>query len=136
MRVAKPPPAGEVVTTKRKRKRKKRKRAAESENVEGNKKRKRVAESENVKENNALDYALWTDDDWRRHHKPAGDEHTQWIVETMPKEIKPLENTMISCIRCKKSAVKFYLQQTRSADEPMTRFFECTACGKHWRRSS
>lgn len=121
MRVAKPPPAGEVVTTKHKRKRKKRKRAAESENVEGN---------------NVTDVALWTDDDWRRYHRPSGDEYTQWILQTMPKIIKPLENTMIRCIQCKKNAVKFYLQQTRGADEPMTRFFECTACGKHWRRSN
>jgi DNA-directed RNA polymerase subunit M/transcription elongation factor TFIIS len=135
MRVAKPPPAGEGESEAAGSKRKKRKRKKEGESAD-KKKRKRVAESENVEGNNATDVALWTDDDWRKFHRPAGDEHTQWVIAEMPKAIKPLTGTMIKCIQCKKNAVKFYLVQARSADEPMSRLFDCTACGKHWRRSN
>ena len=38
------------------------------------------------------------------------------------------------CGRCKKTGhVEWRLQQTRSADEPMTALFECKNCGHHWR---
>ena len=34
---------------------------------------------------------------------------------------------------CGSSAVDYYQQQTRGADEPMTTFLHCTACGRKWR---
>ena len=75
----------------------------------------------------------WSDDDWRRRHRPSGKQHTKYILETMPISIKPMEETLIQCIACGKNAVTFYLKQTRSGDESMTRFNNCTACGKEWR---
>jgi transcription elongation factor S-II len=36
--------------------------------------------------------------------------------------------------RCGKRECTYYELQTRSADEPMTIFITCLACGKHWRQ--
>ena len=36
--------------------------------------------------------------------------------------------------RCGKRECTYYEMQTRSADEPMTIFITCLACGKHWRQ--
>jgi DNA-directed RNA polymerase subunit M/transcription elongation factor TFIIS len=48
-------------------------------------------------------------------------------------EIK--ENEMFKCGKCKSKKVTFYLRQVRSADEPMTSFFTCHNCGKHWKQN-
>ena len=81
-------------------------------------------------------FCTWNEDDWKRHCKPVGKQHTEWVIETMPKEIKPQEGTVYKCRECNKNSVTFYLKQTRSADEPMTRFNTCTACGEEWRSSA
>jgi DNA-directed RNA polymerase subunit M/transcription elongation factor TFIIS len=39
----------------------------------------------------------------------------------------------IKCFSCGKKEVSTTEQQTRSADEPMTIFYECLNCGKRWR---
>jgi len=41
--------------------------------------------------------------------------------------------TMYPCPKCKSTRVSNYEKQTRSADEPMTQFFECIDCGHRWR---
>ena len=40
---------------------------------------------------------------------------------------------MVRCSRCKSSDVSWDQKQTRGADESMTVFFECKACGKRWK---
>ncbi|CAM9370242.1 unnamed protein product [Chrysoparadoxa australica] len=40
---------------------------------------------------------------------------------------------MFECHRCKSRRTDFFQQQTRSADEPMTVFVTCEACGYKWR---
>jgi len=40
---------------------------------------------------------------------------------------------MFTCRKCKKSKVTYTQAQTRSADEPMTTFFCCLACGHRWK---
>jgi transcription elongation factor S-II len=40
---------------------------------------------------------------------------------------------MFQCGKCKKRECTFYQKQTRSADEPMTVFITCKACGHEWR---
>ena len=37
------------------------------------------------------------------------------------------------CRRCKKRQCTYYELQTRSADEPMTTFIQCTHCGFQWK---
>ena len=36
------------------------------------------------------------------------------------------------CEKCESMNTSFYQQQTRGADEPMTNFCECLACGHKW----
>jgi transcription elongation factor S-II len=42
---------------------------------------------------------------------------------------------MFTCPKCKKKETTYYEQQTRGADEPMTKFITCVAdgCGKQWK---
>ena len=39
------------------------------------------------------------------------------------------------CRKCKSNKCTYYLQQTRSADEPMTIFVTCIDCGQRWKTS-
>lgn len=41
---------------------------------------------------------------------------------------------MFQCGKCKSKKTTFYQMQTRSADEPMTCFIQCIACGSRWRQ--
>ncbi len=41
--------------------------------------------------------------------------------------------TDVKCDACGNEEAWYYIQQTASADEPPTRFFKCTECGKKWR---
>lgn len=41
----------------------------------------------------------------------------------------------LECGRCKQRKVSYTQAQTRSADEPMTTFCECTVCGNRWKVS-
>lgn len=46
---------------------------------------------------------------------------------------KAMATDMFKCGRCHKRETTFYELQTRSADEPMTKFITCVNCGNHWR---
>jgi DNA-directed RNA polymerase subunit M len=39
----------------------------------------------------------------------------------------------IICPKCGNTKAYWYMQQTRSADEPPTVFYKCTKCGYSWR---
>ena len=52
---------------------------------------------------------------------------------TLQTEQTPLEPSLLQCIACKRYAVQTREFQTRSADEPMTVFCNCTHCGKRWK---
>jgi DNA-directed RNA polymerase III subunit RPC11 len=56
------------------------------------------------------------------------------IVETS-KADEHRQRTEIMCPNCNHNEAFFYQMQTRSADEPMTTFYECTnkACRNNWR---
>ena len=47
---------------------------------------------------------------------------------------KAMATDLFRCNRCKKRETTFYELQTRSADEPMTKFISCVNCGNHWRQ--
>ncbi|KAH7273682.1 transcription elongation factor TFIIS [Fusarium solani] len=59
--------------------------------------------------------------------------------ENMKKAQVPMAEKSISedleCGRCKKKQVSYTQAQTRAADEPMTTFCECMACGHRWKFS-
>ena len=38
-----------------------------------------------------------------------------------------------TCRKCKKNQCTYYLMQTRSSDEPMTCFVQCTNCNNRWK---
>ena len=38
-----------------------------------------------------------------------------------------------TCRKCRQNKCTFYLQQLRSADEPMTCFVQCITCGNRWK---
>jgi len=44
------------------------------------------------------------------------------------------DETTVACPKCDNDRANYLLIQTRSADEPMTRFYKCTnkACGHVW----
>ena len=45
-----------------------------------------------------------------------------------------LVESIYTCIKCKGNKVTMYTQQTRSADEPMTEFYNCMDCFRQWKR--
>jgi len=52
----------------------------------------------------------------------------------MPKAERSI-STSLTCGKCGQKKVSYSQAQTRSADEPMTTFCECTVCGKRWKVS-
>ncbi|MEZ0249118.1 MAG: transcription factor S [Thermoproteus sp.] len=48
------------------------------------------------------------------------------MAETLPK-------TKAICPKCGNEEAYVWMQQTRAADEPPTRFYRCTRCGYTWR---
>lgn len=52
----------------------------------------------------------------------------------VPQEVKSM-STSLQCGRCQQKKVSYSQAQTRSADEPMTTFCECLACGHRWKFS-
>lgn len=42
-------------------------------------------------------------------------------------------STQLKCFKCGERKVSYTQAQTRSADEPMTTFCECTVCGNKWK---
>ena len=51
-------------------------------------------------------------------------------------EMELLPKIRTTCGKCENDAAYFWTQQTRSADEPETRFFKCTKCSHTWREYS
>jgi DNA-directed RNA polymerase subunit M len=49
------------------------------------------------------------------------------------KDISTLPVTRAECSQCKNMEAQWWLIQTRSADEPETRFLRCTKCKYTWR---
>lgn len=48
------------------------------------------------------------------------------VVEALPK-------AKATCPKCGNDEAYVWMQQTRAADEPPTRFYRCTKCGYTWR---
>ena len=50
-------------------------------------------------------------------------------IVVIDKKIEVLPVTDYDCKECKNGKAYFWLLQTRSSDEPETRFYKCTKCG-------
>ncbi|MCL5803441.1 MAG: transcription factor S [Thermoplasmataceae archaeon] len=48
------------------------------------------------------------------------------------KSAEPLDSDAV-CPKCHKMGAYYLLKQTRSADEPETKFYTCSHCGHRWR---
>ncbi|HDD71374.1 MAG TPA: transcription factor S [Candidatus Aenigmarchaeota archaeon] len=55
------------------------------------------------------------------------------IVMGKEEGVAQLPKTKIMCPRCENMEAYWWMQQTRSADEPPTIFYKCTKCGYSWR---
>jgi len=69
-------------------------------------------------------------------------ERKRWKTLRMDKVVKKKKNllqfsenkSLLQCVNCKEFKVTYYQRQTRSADEPMSVFAHCHACGKKWKQ--
>ena len=52
------------------------------------------------------------------------------------KDFMTLPTTKIECPECGNMEAGWWTQQTRSSDEPETRFYRCTKCRNTWREYS
>ncbi|KAE8223238.1 hypothetical protein CF319_g3707 [Tilletia indica] len=59
--------------------------------------------------------------------------HSQNLHNARGAEPQQAETDAFECGRCKQRKTKYYQQQTRSADEPMTTFVTCVNCGNKWK---
>lgn len=85
----------------------------------------------------ASQFVVMTDKELASEEQRAKDEELQ--KENMKKAQVPMAEKSISdqlkCGKCGQKKVSYSQAQTRSADEPMTTFCECTVCGNRWKFS-
>ena len=67
---------------------------------------------------------------WSRSENQPG---RRIVIVTSQAQVDSQDKTLLQCRKCKEWKVKYFEFQTRSADEPMTVFCECVACGFRWR---
>jgi transcription factor S len=54
-------------------------------------------------------------------------------VAVVESKVSTLPTAQEECPKCGNGTAYWVLRQTRGADEPETRIFECTKCGHKWR---
>ncbi len=54
-------------------------------------------------------------------------------IAVVEEKVNPLPKAKEECPKCKNDEAYWVLRQTRGADEPETRIFQCTKCGHKWR---
>jgi len=54
-------------------------------------------------------------------------------VPVVEKEIETLPEIDAECPKCDSKTAYYWTQQTRSSDEPETKFFKCKKCKHTWR---
>ncbi len=57
-------------------------------------------------------------------------------IRVVEKNKSTLPVTEIRCEKCGNNEAEWWTRQTRSTDEPETRFYRCTKCGHTWREYS
>lgn len=83
----------------------------------------------------ASQFVVMTHEELRSAERRKEDEKLH--LDNLKKAQVPTENKSVSnalkCGRCGQKKVSYSQAQTRSADEPMTTFCECTVCGNRWK---
>ncbi|KAL2022749.1 hypothetical protein VTK56DRAFT_4565 [Thermocarpiscus australiensis] len=85
----------------------------------------------------AAKFVVMTDDELASEAQRARDrelERENMLKALVPQAEKSISETL-QCSKCKQKKVSYSQAQTRSADEPMTTFCECTVCGHRWKFS-
>lgn len=57
-------------------------------------------------------------------------------IEMVKEKPETLPVVDAECPKCGNKKAYFWMEQTRAADEPPTRFYKCTKCGYVWREYS
>ena len=73
--------------------------------------------------------AMWPEF-WSRAENQPG---RRIVMVNSQDQVANQEKTLLQCRKCKEWKVNYFEFQTRSADEPMTVFCECMACGFRWK---
>ena len=55
------------------------------------------------------------------------------VVVEKRQQVDTLPKTVAECPKCGNREAFWWMQQTRSGDEPPTRFYKCTKCKHTWR---
>lgn len=61
------------------------------------------------------------------------DQKKDIVVMKKGDEAIDLPKTRVMCPKCEHTEAYWWMQQTRSADEPPTLFYRCTKCSYSWR---
>jgi len=80
-------------------------------------------------------FVVMTDDELKSEEQRKKElelERENMKMAQVPQEQKSISESL-ECGRCKKKQVSYTQAQTRAADEPMTTFCECMACGHRWK---
>ncbi|KAI9701643.1 MAG: RNA polymerase II elongation factor [Bogoriella megaspora] len=82
-------------------------------------------------------FVVMTHDELKSAERKAEDERIakENLDKAMVAKEERVYSETLECGRCKQKKVAYNQAQTRSADEPMTTFCECTNCGKKWKFS-
>lgn len=80
-------------------------------------------------------FVVMTHEELKSAERRAEDEKlaTENMREAMVPQAERSISTSLTCGKCGQRKVSYSQAQTRSADEPMTTFCECTVCGKRWK---
>lgn len=63
----------------------------------------------------------------------TGQPKKEIVIMDKGEELAELPKTKIMCPKCENNEAYWWMQQTRSADEPPTIFYRCTKCDYSWR---
>ena len=82
-------------------------------------------------------FVVMTHEDMKSDAMRAEEErmHKENMDKAMVAQEEKSISASLTCGKCGQKKVSYSQAQTRSADEPMTTFCECTVCGNRWKFS-